>query len=84
MTKNWCVRSAISPGASPSNSNATRHARAAHTALDGLYGLGPGSAPGATRSVIEARSRSRTCCAWPSRVLRLDAYTLAIVGDVDT
>ena len=57
-------------------------ARAAHTALDGLYGLGPEAHLGYALRIAQVSKQDVLRVA--RRVLRLDAYTLAIVGDVDT
>ena len=56
-------------------------ARAAHLALDGLYELGPESHLDYARRVERVTKDDVLRVA--QRVLRLDAYTLALVGDVD-
>ena len=56
-------------------------ARAAHLALDGLYDLGPEAHLDYAQRVERVTKDDVLRVA--QRVLRLDAYTLALVGDVD-
>jgi zinc protease len=56
-------------------------ARAAHASLDGLYGLGPESHLGYTARIAQVSKED--VLRVTRRVLRLDAYTLALVGNVD-
>ena len=56
-------------------------ARAAHASLDALYGLGPEASLGYAESIESVTKEDLLRVA--RRVLRLDAYTISIVGEVD-
>jgi zinc protease len=56
-------------------------ARAAHASLDGLYGLGPEASLGYAAEIESVSKEDLLRVA--RRVLRLDAYTISVVGDVD-
>jgi zinc protease len=56
-------------------------ARAAHSSLDALYGLGPEASLGYAAAIESVTKEDLLRVA--RRVLRLDAYTISVVGEVD-